>query len=62
MPKLKIDLDACIGSGSCVYEAPDVFTLDDDGMPEGPDEVAEVTPQLQAAIDICPTKAISVVD
>jgi ferredoxin len=62
MPRLKIDLDLCIGSGSCVYEAPDVFTLGEDGMPIGPDQVPEVTPELEAAIRICPTKAISVVD
>lgn len=62
MPRLKIDLDRCIGSGSCVYEAPDIFTLGEDGMPIGPDEVAEVTPELEAAIAICPTKAISLGD
>ena len=30
--EVEIDREVCMGSGNCVYEAPGVFDLDDDGV------------------------------
>lgn len=57
--ELKIDREACIGSGNCVFWAPNTFDLDDEGTsivinPEGdPDDA------IMNAVDGCPTSAIS---
>jgi len=58
--ELVIDRDACMGSGNCVFWAPGVFDLDDEGVavvcgaPLGREE------EVRRAIVNCPTKAISV--
>jgi ferredoxin len=31
-PEVEIDREACMGSGNCMFWAPDVFDLDDDGV------------------------------
>jgi ferredoxin len=30
--EVEIDREVCMGSGNCIYEAPGVFDLDDDGV------------------------------
>jgi ferredoxin len=55
-----VDRDACMGSGNCVFWAPDVFDLDDDGIavvvgdPTGRDE------EVRKAAANCPTSAIRI--
>jgi ferredoxin len=55
-----VDRDACMGSGNCVFWAPGVFDLDEDGIaivvgdPAGRDE------ELRTAAANCPTSAIRV--
>ena len=57
---MSVDSDLCIGSGNCVYEAPGVFELSDDGVavvsnPDaGPDEA------VMEAMRKCPSNAIAV--
>jgi ferredoxin len=58
---VRADVELCCGSGQCVYLAPTVFGLDDDGLvvvldsdPEG----AELVVADEAVRD-CPTRAIS---
>jgi len=55
-----VDFDKCQTHGQCVFAAPDVFRLDDNGdlqYDADPDDS-----QLEAvedAIDVCPVQAIS---
>ena len=54
-----VDADECTGCELCVDEAPNTFRMNDDGvteviMPPGDGEEA-----IQAAIDGCPSEAIS---
>ncbi len=53
-----VDIDLCIGCGSCVEICPEVFELrDDKSWVVGPNKCG--TCDCQEAIDICPTQAIS---
>ena len=59
--KIDLNLDACIGSGSCEMLAPDVFEVGEDGYvavlnTPGDDRLADV----QAAATSCPTGVITV--
>jgi ferredoxin len=51
-----IDRDACMGSGNCVFWAPAVFDLDDEGVAivNGSEE------EVRVAAANCPTSAIRV--
>jgi ferredoxin len=57
--ELHVDRDLCMGSGQCVYYAPNTFDQDDDSIsvvtnPQGdPEEV------IETAITACPTRALS---
>jgi ferredoxin len=58
MAKIPVDIDLCIGCGSCVEVCPEVFELrDDKSWVVGPDKCG--TCNCQEAIDVCPTQAIS---
>ena len=67
--KIEVDLRKCQDHGQCVYAAPDLFALDDDGRlalrSEATDVYhAEIDPALadevQEAADVCPLQAITV--
>ena len=54
-----VDRDLCMGSGQCVYYAPNTFDQDDDSIavvtnPRGDDEQT-----IEAAVAACPTGALS---
>jgi ferredoxin len=56
---IRIDWDVCMGSGNCLFWAPDTFDLSEDGHaivtdPEGSDEE-----RIRIAAQGCPTGAIS---
>jgi ferredoxin len=63
MIKVNVDMAKCQHYGQCVFEAPDVFTLNADDKLE---YVAEVDDSeranVEAAIDVCPMQAIFIVD
>lgn len=54
-----VDRDACMGSGNCVYWAPAVFDLDDDGIASVSGGIAGNEEAVEQAISNCPTSAIS---
>ena len=58
--KVEIDRDVCMGSGNCVYEAPGVFDLDDDGVAFVIDPAGSPEEKVTAAESKCPTRAITV--
>lgn len=60
--KIEVDMTKCQHYGQCVFEAPDVFRLNEDDKLEYTAEAddSELT-NVEAAIDICPMQAISIV-
>ena len=60
--KVVVDMNVCQDNGQCVFAAPQVFQLDDDGrlvvMIEEPDESLRAT--VEDAADVCPVQAISI--
>ncbi|MFE6163653.1 ferredoxin [Streptomyces sp. NPDC056486] len=61
MLKVIVDLDVCQDHGQCVFAAPDVFTLDQEGhlaYTESPDEALRA--DAEDAADVCPLQAIRV--
>jgi ferredoxin len=62
--RVRLDEDLCQGHAMCELEAPDVFKVPKRGVveivdPEPPDEIRE---DVERAIDMCPTQAISLID
>jgi ferredoxin len=59
-----VDRDLCIGCGLCSDTCPEVFRLDDDGIPrvvtESPGH--EQYDCIREAEEICPVTAISIVE
>ncbi len=53
-----IDRDACMGSGNCVFWAPAVFDLDEDGVAVVRGEVTGHEEEVRVAAQNCPTSAI----
>jgi ferredoxin len=53
-----IDQEACMGSGNCVYWAPAVFALDDDGIAVVVGDIAGNEEPVRLAMANCPTAAI----
>lgn len=58
--EIKIDRDACMGSGNCSFWAPGVFDLDDDGISVVLDVDAQPEDKIVLAAQGCPTQAIAV--
>lgn len=58
--EVEIDRDLCMGSGNCVYGAPGVFDLDEDGVSFVVDPAGASEEQVVAAALNCPTHAITV--
>jgi ferredoxin len=55
-----VDRDACMGSGNCVFWAPGVFDLDDDGVAVVVGDVTGREEEVRKAVANCPTSAIRV--
>lgn len=55
------DRDACIGAGTCVNTAPDVFELDEEGLVRvlQPCFEPESLGAVEDAVAICPVEALS---
>jgi ferredoxin len=62
--RIVVDYVKCTGLGMCEAEAPDLFEVQDDGslsvLNENPS--AEQLAAAQAAVDACPTEALSLVE
>jgi ferredoxin len=59
-----VDRDLCQDHGQCVFAAPEVFRLDDDGrlvvLIERPDEAMRA--ECEDAANVCPKQAITLED
>lgn len=63
MTRICVDWDACIGSGMCTSQAPELFDLDDEGnlvLLQGEEVAPEHAESVRAAADVCPVEAITV--
>jgi ferredoxin len=62
--KVAIDQGRCQGHGRCYELAPEVFTDDESGYGSviAPDVPASHADQAQAAVNVCPERAISVAE
>jgi ferredoxin len=60
--RVVVDRDLCQNHGQCVFAAPQVFELDDDGeLVQLQDEVGEdLRANVEEAADVCPTQAITI--
>ena len=63
MTKIVADVDVCIGAGQCVLTDPDAFDQsEDDGtvvvLRDAPAD-DEARKRAQVAVDICPSRALS---
>jgi ferredoxin len=60
--RVEADRDRCMGSGACVFECPEVFAQDDEGivllLTEAPDESKRASVVLAA--EACPVACITV--
>lgn len=62
--RIELDADLCQGHAMCELEAPDVFSVPKRGIveitdPEPPDDLRE---DVERAVDMCPTRALSIVE
>jgi ferredoxin len=57
--EVEIDWDRCMGSGNCVFLAPETFDLSEDGHAVVLDPQATDEAMLRAAAEGCPVGAIA---
>jgi ferredoxin len=57
--KVEIDWDRCMGSGNCVFLAPETFDLNDDGHAVVLDAGATDEARLRVTAEGCPVGAIT---
>ncbi|MFC5948932.1 ferredoxin [Pseudonocardia lutea] len=60
MSELRADRGTCIGAGMCVMTDSAVFDQDDDGIVVLLEEAPEVDEKVRAAVDACPSGALSI--
>jgi len=63
MINVDVDMDKCQHYGQCVFEAPDIFKLNENDKLEfvataDDSQLSEV----ESAVDVCPMQAISIVE
>ena len=62
MIKVIVDRDVCQNHGQCVFAAPQVFELDEEGelvvLDDEPDE--SLREAVEEAVDVCPVQAITI--
>ncbi len=63
MIKVHVDMQKCQHYGQCVFEAPNVFKLNEDDKLEYTATADDSErDNVEAAIDICPMQAITIVE
>jgi len=61
--KIKVDMKECQHYGQCVFEAPNLFRLNENDKLEYIAEADESDRKnVENAVDVCPMQAISIVD
>jgi ferredoxin len=62
--RIEVDRDLCASTGGCEAVAPDVFEIGDDGalVVLRPEPGGRELPDVHHAVDVCPTRALRLVD
>ncbi|MEV0640946.1 ferredoxin [Streptomyces sp. NPDC050619] len=61
--KVVVDMNKCQDHGQCVFAAPDVFQLDDNGrLAYVSDADDTLRDEVEEAADVCPLQAIRIED
>ena len=60
--RVRIDRSLCVGFGDCITEAPEAFTLDEDGVAVFVSPQSVERERLLRACELCPVDAITVWD
>jgi ferredoxin len=62
--RITADTDRCVGAGQCVYSAPEIFDQDEDALVMLLDRspAAGELDRVRAAVDRCPSGAITLVE
>ncbi|MEU2388985.1 ferredoxin [Streptomyces sp. NPDC012461] len=55
-----VDTERCVGSGTCMAIAPNLFQFDDEDRSQPVSETVSEETDVHTAIDMCPTAAITV--
>jgi ferredoxin len=58
--RVEVDGSKCMGSGNCVFSAPQTFALGDDDIAHVLDPDGDPEDTVRAAAQRCPTQAITV--
>lgn len=58
--KINVDRDACSGTGSCAFLAPNTFDVDDEEMKVVLLDGSDPEDTVRAAVDSCPQRALSI--
>jgi ferredoxin len=58
-PELRVDPDLCMGSGQCIWYAPNTFDQDDNAVAFVTDRRGDPEDKIGEAIRSCPARAIS---
>lgn len=58
--EIRVDRSLCMGSGQCLWYAPNTFDQDDNTVAVVIDSRGDPEEKIQAAIASCPTHAISI--
>lgn len=63
MIRVQVDWNRCQHYGQCVFEAPNIFRLNDEDRLEHEATADESErSNVEAAVDVCPMRAISIVE
>lgn len=63
MIKIEVDMNKCQHYGQCVFEAPNVFKLNEDDKLEYTATADDSErANVEAAVDVCPMQAIFIVE
>ncbi len=63
MITIDVDMDKCQHYGQCVFEAPDIFKLNDNDKLEFVATADDIRRgDVESAVDVCPMQAISIVE
>jgi ferredoxin len=58
--EIRVDRDLCMGSGQCVWYAPNTFDQDDETIAVVIDPGGDPAAAIKTAVDSCPTRALSI--
>ena len=63
MIKIEVNMELCQHYGQCVFEAPNLFSLNDDGKLDYHAEADDSErDNVESAVDVCPMQAIRIVE